>query len=287
MQLRGAWWTVAFVLPFASVPRVCLCAQAEASPARDSTATLADGPRPFVSRRDALILAGALGATAAAAPFDHSIQHAFRAEDVLHSRGLQRTATALAFVGGPGPFVVSGTLYAAGEIVGSSRLAGLGISITEGVVLAASLNGVVKGISGRALPNATSAEPGDFSFGRGFHEGNGSFVSFPSGHTAAAFAAAAVVAQEVSTWKPAAARFVTPAVYSAASLVAMSRLYQNVHWASDLPLGAAIGVWSGKTVVNWQHRHPRNWLFRRIVHLSALPASTGLTVRGAFTLAAQ
>jgi membrane-associated phospholipid phosphatase len=68
--------------------------------------------------------------------------------------------------------------------------------LTEGIVAAAALNGLLKGVSGRALPNARSAEPGDFSFGRGFHDGNGSFVSFPSGHTAASFAAAAEPSQD-------------------------------------------------------------------------------------------
>ena len=98
----------------------------------------------------------------------------------------------------------------------------------------------------------------------------------------AKIAAAAVIANEVSTWNPAAGRVVTPAVYSLASLVAVSRLYQNVHWASDLPLGAAIGVWSGRTAVAWQHKHPDNWLLRQLIHLQAVPTSMGLTMNATF-----
>lgn len=236
----------------------------------------------LVSRRDEKMLAVALVATAAAAPFDHHIQRAFRGEEMRESAGLRRGAAALAFTGGPGPFVAGGLLYVAGEAGQSPRLATLGVTLTESVVLAAALNGFVKGVSGRALPNATTAEPGDFSFGRGFHDGNGSFVSFPSGHTAASFAAAAVVANEVSAWYPSASRIVTPTVYSLATLVAFSRLYENVHWASDLPLGAAIGVWSGKTVVAWQREHPNDWLIRQLVHVQVVPTSRRLTMMATF-----
>jgi membrane-associated phospholipid phosphatase len=163
----------------------------------------------------------------------------------------------------------------------------MGVNLTEGVLFAAALNGVIKGVSGRALPNATTGEPGNFSFGRGFHESNGSFVSFPSGHTAASFAAAAVIADEVSAWNPEVGRIVTPGVYSLATLVAVSRLYQNVHWASDLPLGAAIGVWSGKTVVRWQRGHPENWLVRHLIPLQLVPSSHGLTITGSLSFGQQ
>lgn len=287
MQPCAVWSGVALGLLLSSAPRQCLRAQSESSPIPDSLAASADEDHPFVSRRDAITMASALVATGTAAPFDRAIQRAFRVEDLRDNRNLSRTANALAFLGGPGPFAVGGALYAAGEIGSSNRLAGLGVSVTEGVVLAAALNGLVKGVAGRALPNATTAEPGEFSFGRGFHDGNGSFVSFPSGHTAAAFATAAVVSNELSTWKPSAARVATPALYSVATLVAVSRVYQNLHWASDLPLGAAIGVWSGKTVVHWQHRHPRNWLLRHLVRVAVLPSTTSLTVSGAFTLPTQ
>jgi len=263
-------------------------AQAARSQAPDSLprvsvdSTRATASVPLLSKRDAWMLTGAVLATASLAPFDHDIQRAFRAEDMRDNGSLRRGASALAFTGGPGPFVAGGLLYVAGEAMQSQRVATLGVTLTEGVVLAAGLNGFVKGVTGRALPNATSAEPGEFSFGRGFHDGNGSFVSFPSGHTAASFAAAAVVANEVSLWKPAAGRVVTPALYSVATLVAVSRLYENVHWASDLPLGAAIGWWSGRTVVAWQHAHPDNWLLRNLVHLQAVPTARGLSLHAAF-----
>ena len=224
-----------------------------------------------------LMFASATLATAAIAPFDRHVERtAYRAD--LHHRGVQRAADAFGFTGGPGPFIAGGSLYVAGLTTGAPSVARLGVTLTEGVVLAATLNGVVKGFAGRALPDAAPGEPGDFSFGRGFHDGNGPFVSFPSGHTAASFAAASVLAAESRSWGPDASRIVPPAAYATATLVAVSRLYENVHWASDLPLGAAIGIWSGKTVASWQRRHPDNWLTRRLVGIDVAPRKRGLTV---------
>jgi membrane-associated phospholipid phosphatase len=223
-----------------------------------------------------LIFSGAaVLATGLLAPFDRPIQHSMQADDLQGDRGLHRAANALAFTGGPGPFIAGGALYVVGRGANSARFAALGVHLTEGVVVAAALNGLVKGLSGRALPDATT-KPGHFSFGRGFHDGNGPFVSFPSGHTAASFAAAAVITDEMSSWDSSTVRIVAPIAYSSASLVALSRLYENVHWASDLPIGAAIGILSGKAVALWEQRHPSNWLDRHLVGVTVAPTSHGM-----------
>jgi membrane-associated phospholipid phosphatase len=290
-----------FLMSISVLTSACLlgaAAHAQAAPPQGSPDTLArDSLRdsthararsaPLVTRGDVKRFVIAIAATGALAPFDHEIQRAVRGEDVRDIRDLRQTANALAFAGGPGPFVAGGTLYVLGEATGSQHAATLGVTLTESVVLAAALNGVIKGLSGRALPNATKAEPGDFSFGRGFHDGNGSFVSFPSGHTAASFAAAAAISSELSVWNPSAAHVVTPTVYSIATLVAVSRLYQNVHWASDLPIGAVIGVWSGKTVAAWQERRGGNALVRRFLNISILPDSRRLAIATTIPFALQ
>jgi len=243
-----------------------------------------DSTHRVLSRNDLVMFVGAALATTALAPLDGTVQRAMMAEDVHHDRGLRAAANQLAFLGGPGPFVGGAALYLAGHATRSSRITTLGVTLTEAVVVAAALNGLVKGFSGRALPNATTTEAGDFSFGRGFHDNNGAFVSFPSGHTAASFATAAVIANTTEDWSPSAARVIGPAAYATATLVAVSRLYQNVHWASDLPMGAAIGIWSGRTVVAWQRRHPENWLSRRLVGVVATPSARGLTIAATIPL---
>lgn len=203
-------------------------------------------------------------ATAGLFPVDVRVQARVQRPDLQSNVGLQRTASALAVAGGPAPFVAAASLLFTGRLLGLSPLAHVGVHLAEGVTLAAAVNAVGKGIAGRALPNEAGNEPGEFSLGRGFRAHNGPYVSFPSGHTAAAFASAAVLTAEAERWRPALRWVAGPIVYGGAALVGASRLYQNVHWASDLPLAAVIGTLSGRMVSGRPHsgtlRRVDGWL---------------------------
>jgi hypothetical protein len=72
--------------------------------------------------------------------------------------------------------------------------------------------------------------------------------SFPSGHAAAAWAAAAVVERHFGY------RMALPTI-AIASYVATSRLHDNVHFLSDVLMGSSIGLATGWTVVG---RHGRS-----------------------------
>jgi membrane-associated phospholipid phosphatase len=213
--------------------------------------------RPWLTKGDAAAGAMAVLATVAIAPLDRRAAKALQRQKLQASGDLKTAANALAFLGGPGPFVIGAGLYAVGRVTRKPRLAGAAVHMTEAVLLAASITGLGKGISGRALPEVDVNNSDDFQLGRGFHHGNGPFVSFPSGHTAASFAMAASLTSEADEWRPGIARIVGPIAYTAAGLVGLARLYQNVHWASDLPLAAAIGTWSGLTVVARSHPSAR------------------------------
>jgi membrane-associated phospholipid phosphatase len=205
--------------------------------------------RPWLTKRDAVVGALAVLATVAITPFDGQTARKLQEQKFQSSDDLQSTARQLSFLGGPGPFLMGAGFFVAGRLSRMPRLADAGLHMTEAVLLAASINGLGKGISGRALPNVDLNNPDDWQFFRGFHEGNGPFVSFPSGHAAASFAMAAVITGEVDRWHPGLARIVGPIAYGGAGLVGLARMYQNVHWASDLPLAAAIGTWSGITII--------------------------------------
>jgi membrane-associated phospholipid phosphatase len=228
------------------------CAGAQNSRSDSTRAT-----RAWITKGDALAGAVAVLSTMAMAPIDGRTARELQERQLQGNDDLQRTARQLAFLGGPGPFLVGAGLFAAGRISRAPRLANAGLHMTEAVLLAASVTGLGKGVFGRALPNVDVNNPDDFQFGRGFHEGNGPFVSFPSGHTAASFAMATVVTDEVDQWHPGMARIIGPIAYGGAGLVGLARMYQNVHWASDLPLAAAIGTWSGLTVIARSHRNAK------------------------------
>ncbi len=76
--------------------------------------------------------------------------------------------------------------------------------------------------------------------------------SFPSGHTATAFVAAEFLHQEYkgqSIW-------ISIGGYSMATLVGVSRIYNDKHWVSDVIAGAGVGILSTK-LVYWVYPHFR------------------------------
>lgn len=68
--------------------------------------------------------------------------------------------------------------------------------------------------------------------------------SFPSGHTAAAFAVATVISRRYPT-----KRWVPLIAYSAAAMIGFSRLTLSTHFVSDVFFGAALGYSVGRFVV--------------------------------------
>ena len=76
----------------------------------------------------------------------------------------------------------------------------------------------------------------------------GSSRAFPSGHTSATFASAAVLQRHYG-WK------IGAPAYAVASFVGWSRVWDGQHWLSDVVFGAAVGLASGYTVT-LGHRGP-------------------------------
>ena len=68
---------------------------------------------------------------------------------------------------------------------------------------------------------------------------------------------------------------VAPVMYGGATLVGLSRMYHNNHWASDVVLGAAIGTFSGLKVVRYSHAHPDNKLDKFMMGASLVPDAHG------------
>lgn len=87
--------------------------------------------------------------------------------------------------------------------------------------------------------------------------------SLPSGHSTATFTAATILQQHLGY------KAGVP-TYLIASYVAMSRLHENVHNASDVVFGAALGIAVGRTVT-W---HGRNFYASPML----VPKGTGIVV---------
>jgi len=131
------------------------------------------------------------------------------------------------------------SLYATGEIFDQRRLRKTALLSLESWLTSATIVLASKFIVGRARP---SKGEGRLSF-HPFSLKSG-FYSFPSGHTASAFAVASVVAAESDKL------LVDIFVYSMASMVALSRVHNSKHWASDVFIGSALGYFVGKKIYN-------------------------------------
>jgi hypothetical protein len=64
-------------------------------------------------------------------------------------------------------------------------------------------------------------------------------------------------------------------MYAGATAVGLSRMYHNKHWASDVVMGAAIGTFSGRKVVQYAHGHPHNFIDQLILRTSVVPDGQG------------
>jgi membrane-associated phospholipid phosphatase len=218
---------------------------------------------PLFTGRDALILTGFAVGTAAVAPLDVYFADVLQKPGAQQSQLLGKSATAFRFLGAPGTFGIGVGLYVIGRLDHQRRLQDLGLHTTEAVVISTATSYGIKVLAGRARPHRDIRKPRDFQLGRGISGDD--YQSFPSGHTTAAFAFAAAVSRETQFWWPDSRWYVGTALYAGATLVGVSRMYHNMHWASDVLGGAAIGTLLGLKVVKYHHSHPGNRIDRALI----------------------
>ena len=124
-----------------------------------------------------------------------------------------------------------------------------------------------KVIVGRARPyvgeGAYSFQPFSFS--------DSNWNSFPSGHTASAFAAASVLSHWADN------TFVSVFMYSSATLTAYARMYEGKHWLSDVLVGGALGYLAGRWSINRGKAKRQTALNDEFIF--ATPRSVGIFVR--------
>lgn len=100
-----------------------------------------------------------------------------------------------------------------------------------------------------------------------------SSLSFPSGHTATAFAVAAALLYSLS---PAHQRIAALPVLLIAALIGLSRIAVGAHWPVDVLAGAGLGWLCGLSGVWWSDRW-RFWEHRRgVMMLAALGLLAGI-----------
>lgn len=138
-------------------------------------------------------------------------------------------------------------IYVGGCLFHNERSRRIALIAAESFVLGGVLEGGMKMSFHRHRPD--SGDPYDRWDGPSTSLRN---LSFPSGHSFAAFTLATVAASELREY-----RWVAPVAFSLASLTALSRMNDNKHWASDVFMGSALGFWSARMVtrLNDERRH--------------------------------
>jgi membrane-associated phospholipid phosphatase len=179
----------------------------------------------------------------------------FREETQEGRDGLTNSAARVGNTFGDWRFIVPAitAAYVAGDIAGSSAVKSTAVQAGAAAALATAVTGGLKYAVGRARPYAARS---NFDF----HPFSGA-SSFPSGHTAVAFAlATAVAGQTRDGWSD-------YVLYGAATLTALSRINDNKHWASDVLVGALVGHLSAR------------WVARRMGPLQVTPAGLSVHLR--------
>lgn len=237
-------------------------------------------PQPIFGARDGWYAAGFVAGTVALAPFDSRIAHWFQRPSFQNDPHVERVASLFRWTGDPGAIIIGASMYGAGRALHANRIADLGLHGTESILIGGAITSAIKVTAGRARPYLTGDDhPHDFQLFRGLRKGNG-YQAFPSGHTLAAFAAASAVTAETSRWWPGSEWVIGPAMYGGATMVGVSRMYNNKHWASDVVIGGAVGTFSGIKVVKYHHTRPGNRLDRWLLAatLVARPGQLGLNI---------
>ena len=185
-----------------------------------------------------------VGATGGAALLDHDLRSMMQ-RNVSASADHWADATV---VYGDGFFAVglSVGLYGTGLLIHDPWLRETAVLAGTAIIVSTVVTRVVKPIVGRARPyvNAGNGAFRMFSL-------DDAYNSFPSGHTVAAFSLSSVLAARINH------PLATIGLYSLATLTALSRLYTDEHWFSDVVFGGIFAASVGRSLVLWREADNR------------------------------
>ena len=234
-------------------------------------------PGPLFTYRDALLAGGFLLIGRAVYPLDEYYAQRLQDSSTQANSKLRTLATLVTTTVAPGSLYIGGGMYAVGRLANNRKLASLGLHGTEALLVGEAVAYVIKNVAGRQRPYVPPRDARSYELLRGV--GKRDYQSFPSGHTVAAFAAAAAVTAETSRNAPNSTWIVAPIMYGGAALAGVSRMYDNQHWASDVVIGAAIGTFAGLKIVRYHDSRPHSGLDRIFLTATLVPAGEGRALR--------
>lgn len=195
-------------------------------------------------RGETLLVLGGLAGAGALSLWDEDIRESFQKNrdgtfDDLGD-GLEVLGEPLVSLG------IGGALWGYGWWRKDPDLARTGRQAFDAVFIAEATTVLLKYASGRDRPFVSGSSGSFDPFTRTVDSD-----SFPSGHTSGAFALAAVLSRNTDS------SLASWGYYGLATLVGLSRIYQDDHWASDVAVGALIGEVSGRLAMRWDQKRSR------------------------------
>ncbi len=157
--------------------------------------------------------------------------------------------------------------YGLGEAVDKPQLRRVALLGLESLAVTSVGVTALKFIAGRARPHAWEGSQSFHPFSL-----TSRHTSFPSGHAGAAFAVATTIAYCSEN------KLIDITAYSLAGLVALARVHDEAHWASDVLAGSAIGYFIARSVINLHRPESKK------VSILLLPSSEGLALGVRFSL---
>lgn len=203
--------------------------------------------RNVFTPRFALYSAGAVGGTFALAWSDDELTEAMHG---IYTGEVKNVLDVLDYLGGPKINLPVLALAGGSMVTNNIKFQDAAFTSLQTLVYAGLIGYALKGIFGRARPEWTDPyDPYAFFDRTGknpfSHEGNS---SYPSGHAIASFGI-------ITPWVLYYPSPFTYALYVLPIGTSFSRLALDKHWATDLVVGAAIGISMGRWLT---HRHRRD-----------------------------
>jgi len=208
-----------------------------------------------IKAKSIIPLVGLAAATAFLIASDESIRDGVQTFAGKHA-WVGDLAPVVTEMGGLAGFATAGAFFGAGLIFKDTRARDTGYLAANAMIQCFLVDSFLKGMTGRQRPFVADGRDhwsGPAGFFKRFEKGRSDFyTSFASGHSAAAFSLATVIALQYRhrAWVPVVA-------YTVAAGVGLSRMALDRHWASDVAIGAVMGHLVARLVVRNHDRRRR------------------------------
>ncbi|MGB4843879.1 MAG: phosphatase PAP2 family protein [Ferruginibacter sp.] len=147
---------------------------------------------------------------------------------------------------GSSTMLLAGGFYLIGKIKKDNRALQTASQLAEAFISLGFSTQVIKYSTGRENPSDATAIRGrwrPFPSWSNFQNNKTRYDAFPSGHLATFVSTVTIIGENYPHIK-----WIKPVGYSIAGLIGLSMINNGVHWASDFPLGFALGYGFGKFI---------------------------------------